>query len=68
MVGTSIDKIDNEPNLIKHRANITDEAAVSELNQQIGGLENLDYLVTFAGIFGPRPIMTPISISTAAIS
>ena len=57
VVGTSIDKIDNAPNLIKHRANITDETAVNELNQQIDGLENLDYLVNSAGIFGPKPFL-----------
>ncbi|MEL7146311.1 MAG: SDR family oxidoreductase [Bacteroidota bacterium] len=57
VVGTSIDKITDEDRLIKHRVNITKEAEVTTLNAEIAALENLDYLVNSAGIFGPKPFL-----------
>lgn len=57
IVGTNPNKIQDAPNLIKHTASITSESDTQELIDKIGGLDNLDYLVNAAGIFGPKPFL-----------
>ena len=57
VAGTRPEKIADEPNLIKHKVDITDGKAVDELNREIAGLQNLDYLVNSAGVFGPKPFL-----------
>ncbi|MEO1713984.1 MAG: SDR family oxidoreductase [Bacteroidota bacterium] len=57
IVGTSIEKIENRPNLFKHQVNITKEGEVDDIITAIGAWSNLDYLVNAAGIFGPKPFL-----------
>jgi NAD(P)-dependent dehydrogenase (short-subunit alcohol dehydrogenase family) len=57
VVGRSMDKIADMPNLIKHQADITKHDDVQNLIARIEGLTNLDYLVNASGIFGPKPFL-----------
>jgi len=57
IVGRSIDKVPDQPNLVKHRTDITDQSQLAQLNQTLGGLENIDFLVNASGIFGPKPFL-----------
>jgi NAD(P)-dependent dehydrogenase (short-subunit alcohol dehydrogenase family) len=57
VVGRSIDKIQDQTNLIKHKTDITNSQDVSELISNLEKLENVDYLVNASGIFGPKPFL-----------
>ncbi len=57
VVGRSIEKIEEAPNLIKHRVDITDTEQVNSLIGQIKGMSNVDFLVNASGIFGPKPFL-----------
>ncbi len=57
VVGRSMHKIADAPNLVKHQVDITDRSAVAKLTAQISELSNLDYLVNASGIFGPKPFL-----------
>lgn len=57
IVGRNIDKIEDRPNLHKHKVDITKREEVDALVAQIGQLGNLDYLVNASGIFGPKPFL-----------
>ena len=57
VVGRNTDKISDQPNLHKHRVNITDWSEIDGLIQTIKKLDNLDYLVNASGIFGPKPFL-----------
>ncbi len=57
IVGRSPQKVDDAPNLIKHKVDITDRNAVAGLIAQVEQLGNLDYLVNASGIFGPKPFL-----------
>lgn len=57
IVGRSIHKIPDAPNLVKHKVDITNREAVASLTNQITQLGNLDYLVNASGIFGPKPFL-----------
>lgn len=57
IVGRSIDKIQEAPNLYKHQVDITDTQDVQKLIATIDSLDNLDCLVNASGIFGPRPFL-----------
>jgi len=57
IVGRNIDKVDDAPNLIKHKANISDEVSVAALIDKVDTLENVDYLVNASGIFGPKSFL-----------
>lgn len=57
IVGRSINKVADAPNLVKHAVDITDKKAVAELTATIEGMNNLDYLVNASGIFGPKPFL-----------
>lgn len=57
VLGRSISKIADMPNLIKHQADITNHTDVQNLITSIKGLISLDYLVNASGIFGPKPFL-----------
>ncbi len=57
IVGRTIDKVADHPNLIKHQVDISNANEVKALTHQIEALANLDYLVNASGIFGPKPFL-----------
>ncbi len=57
IVGRSINKVADAPNLVKHQVDITDASEVNNLTNAIENLDNLDYLVNASGIFGPKPFL-----------
>ncbi len=57
IVGRSTDKVDDTPNLIKHKVDITNANDVNALTSKINSLDNLDHLVNASGIFGPKPFL-----------
>lgn len=57
IVGRNPQKVENAPNLIKHKVDITNKEEVANLTNQISQLSNLDYLVNASGIFGPKPFL-----------
>jgi len=57
IVGRSIDKLEDHPNLTKHRVDITNQTDVESLIQEISSWADLDYLVNASGIFGPKPFL-----------
>lgn len=56
-VGRSIDKIDEQENLIKHKVDITKSDDLHRFIETVRSLERLDYLVNASGIFGPKPFL-----------
>ena len=50
-------RVEDAPNLIKHKIDITNKEEVANLTNQISQLSNLDYLVNASGIFGPKPFL-----------
>ncbi len=57
IVGRNPDKVNDQPNLHKHKVDITKREEVDALVAQLGQLPNLDYLVNASGIFGPKPFL-----------
>jgi len=57
IVGRSIDKVDDQPGITKHKVDITDLNEVKEFIEKINDLNSLDYLVNASGIFGPKPFL-----------
>ncbi|MGD1846321.1 MAG: SDR family NAD(P)-dependent oxidoreductase [Salibacteraceae bacterium] len=57
VVGMNTDKIEDRDQLLKHRVNISDTSEANRLIQTIESLDNLDYLVNAAGIFGPKSFL-----------
>ncbi|MEL6590325.1 MAG: SDR family oxidoreductase [Bacteroidota bacterium] len=57
IVGRSINKVADQPNLHKHQVDITRSAERESLSQQIAKLDRVDYLVNASGIFGPKPFL-----------
>jgi len=57
VVGRNPQKIQDAPNLIKHKVDITNRAEVAKLIDEISKLSKLDYLVNASGIFGPKPFL-----------
>lgn len=57
IVGRNPQKVDDAPNLIKHKVDITNSEEVNLLISQINELSNVDYLVNASGIFGPKPFL-----------
>jgi len=57
IVGRNPDKIQDAPNLIKHRVDITNSEQVDKLINQLQDFSNVDYLVNASGIFGPKPFL-----------
>ncbi len=57
IVGRNPDKMEDHPNLVKHRVNITNKIDEERLISEISQLDNLDYLVNASGIFGPKPFL-----------
>jgi len=54
VVGRNPEKLEDQPGIVKHKVDITDEADVDKLIETIGGMKGLDYLVNSSGIFGPK--------------
>ncbi|MEM9930709.1 MAG: SDR family oxidoreductase [Bacteroidota bacterium] len=57
IVGRSIEKLSEQPGLIRHRVDITDKSQVAAFADTIAALDSLDYLVNASGIFGPKPFL-----------
>ncbi|OUR94511.1 sugar dehydrogenase [Flavobacteriales bacterium 34_180_T64] len=57
IAGRNVYKVDDLDQLVKHRADITNEADVQELIGKIDSLDNLDYLVNASGIFAPKAFL-----------
>lgn len=57
IVGRSPEKVADAPNLTKHRANISDPAALDQLIATLDQLPAIDFLVNASGIFGPKPFL-----------
>ncbi|NAS30784.1 SDR family oxidoreductase [Flavobacteriaceae bacterium R38] len=62
VVGTNETKLNafkNEAsgNLVTHKVDITNQTEVTDLNNTIASLDNLDYLVNASGIFGPKSFL-----------
>ncbi|MBL4708961.1 MAG: SDR family oxidoreductase [Flavobacteriales bacterium] len=57
VVGRNTSKIEDVPNLLKHKIDISNENQVNELISKIEALDNLDYLVNASGIFRPKPFL-----------
>jgi len=57
IVGRSKNKVEDHPNLVKHKVDITNQEQVNALSQQIGQMNSLHYLVNASGIFGPKPFL-----------
>jgi len=57
LVGRSIGKVAESPNLVKHQIDITNSDDVQKLISEIVRLEALDYLVNASGIFAPKPFL-----------
>ena len=57
VVGRSPEKLADYQNLVKHKVDITNQIAVSELINHIDNLSSIDYLVNASGIFGPKPFL-----------
>lgn len=57
VVGRSIKKIEDQPNLIKHKADITNNSELEALITSINALSKIDFLVNASGIFGPKPFL-----------
>ena len=57
VVGRSLNKIEDHPNLVKHQVDITRQTDVDTFNTFLGTLDQIDYLVNASGIFGPKPFL-----------
>lgn len=57
IVGRSPQKISDQPNLHKHKVDITNAEDLEALIASIDSLDNVDYLVNASGIFGPKPFL-----------
>jgi NAD(P)-dependent dehydrogenase (short-subunit alcohol dehydrogenase family) len=57
IVGRSLEKVKNHPQLVKHKIDITKPEEVKDLISRIESLNHLDYLVNASGIFGPKPFL-----------
>ncbi|MFT5823141.1 MAG: NAD(P)-dependent dehydrogenase (short-subunit alcohol dehydrogenase family) [Crocinitomix sp.] len=57
VLGRSLDKITDQPNLHKHRIDITNEVELEVLTEKINALGKIDHLVNASGIFAPKPFL-----------
>ena len=57
IVGRNPEKIADQPNLFKHRTDISNEDELDILIREIDSLDEIDYLVNASGIFGPKPFL-----------
>ena len=57
ILGRNTDKVADQENLVKHKADITDSSQLAQVISNIGKLDNVDYLVNASGIFLPKPFL-----------
>ena len=57
IVGRSTDKVENLPNLVKHKLDITNSVQLKQFISKISDMKNIDFLVNASGIFGPKPFL-----------
>ncbi len=57
IVGRSIDKVNDAPNLIKHKVDITNSTELDALLNTLSNENTIDLLVNASGIFGPKPFL-----------
>ena len=57
VIGRSTEKIADQPNLFKIRADITSGSDLEMVTKKIDSLTAVDYLVNASGIFGPKPFL-----------
>ncbi|MEM9052010.1 MAG: SDR family oxidoreductase [Bacteroidota bacterium] len=57
VVGRSTDKVDDNPAIIKHKADITKTDQLQDLIDQLQNLPRIDFLVNASGIFGPKSFL-----------
>lgn len=57
VAGRSVEKMEDQENLVKHKIDITNKNDVATLISSIGNLDNLDFQVNASGIFAPKPFL-----------
>ncbi len=57
IIGRNPQKVEDQPNLHKHKIDITSATDLEALTTKISALGNVDYLVNASGIFGPKPFL-----------
>ena len=57
ILGRNIQKIADQPNLYKHKVDITNQAAVNAFIEVLHQTDRVDFLVNASGIFGPKPFL-----------
>ncbi len=57
IIGRNVNKVEDQPNLLKHSVDITNNTQLNQLIQSISEFQNIDYLVNASGIFGPKPFL-----------
>ncbi|EAQ99624.1 SDR family NAD(P)-dependent oxidoreductase [Maribacter sp. HTCC2170] len=57
IVGRNINKIEDAPNLIKHKYDITQKEDLTQLINSIASFDSLDYLVNASGFFLPKSFL-----------
>ncbi|MEM7369870.1 MAG: SDR family oxidoreductase [Bacteroidota bacterium] len=57
IVGRKVEKVPDEPNLRKHKVDITKIDELTEFISTIDSLDSVDFLVNASGIFGPKPFL-----------
>ena len=57
IVGRNIEKIEDQPNLIKHQCDISDMNQLEKLIEMINSLSHIDFLVNASGIFAPKSFL-----------
>lgn len=57
IVGRNLNKVEDAPNLVKHKVDISNTTDVNEFLKTICNIEKIDYLVNASGIFSPKPFL-----------
>ncbi|MEE9361677.1 MAG: SDR family oxidoreductase [Cellulophaga sp.] len=57
IVGRNLNKVENAPNLVKHKVDISNMTDVEQFLKTIQSIEKIDYLVNASGIFSPKPFL-----------
>ena len=57
IVGRNPNKIEDAPNLVKHKVDISNPNDVNEFLKTVRNIKKIDYLVNASGIFSPKPFL-----------